>query len=292
MENYTAAVIMGVVVGIISRILMLRTDYRSYPTYPHGQVIHLALGVIAAGLGSVAVPAFMEEDFTAVTFLGLAASQFRDVRNMERNTLQQLDQMELVPRGTAYIEGIAMVFEGRNYLVMLTSILTTAGTILLGWKWGILIGLATLLIDKIFMSGKNVGDIAEVKEGTIRMEGQHLYVDDIYIMNVGLEDTRKKIQKQAMGMILTPKNANGVVTLGNLGQRQAVLHDVATVLGVFRDAGEPSLVPLIKRSLDDGRLGIFLLPQLRDAEKIKATIQRVPVLESIYRKPLEAKVNK
>ncbi|WP_134698949.1 YIEGIA family protein [Ammoniphilus sp. YIM 78166] len=292
MENYTAAVIMGVVVGIISRILMLRTDYRSYPTYPHGQVIHLALGVIAAGLGSVAVPAFMEEDFTAVTFLGLAASQFRDVRNMERNTLQQLDQMELVPRGTAYIEGIAMVFEGRNYLVMLTSILTTAGTILWGWKWGIVIGLATLLIDKIFMSGKNVGDIAEVKEGTIRMEGQHLYVDDIYIMNVGLEDTRKKIQKQAMGMILTPKNANGVVTLGNLGQRQAVLHDVATVLGVFRDAGEPSLVPLIKRSLDDGRLGVFLLPQLRDAEKIKATIKRVPVLESIYRKPLEAKVNK
>lgn len=221
MEQYTAAVILGVVVGIVSRMLMLRTDYRSYPTYPHGHVIHIALGVIAAGLGSVAVPAFMEQDFTAVTFLGLAASQFRDVRNMERNTLQQLDHMELVPRGTAYIEGIAMVFEGRNYLVMLTSIVTTAGTILFGWKWGIVVGLGTLFIDKLFMSGKNISDIAEVKQGTVKMDGENLFVDDIYIMNVGLEDTREKIRRHAIGMILTPKNANGVVTLGNLGQRQA-----------------------------------------------------------------------
>ncbi|RXT14043.1 YIEGIA family protein [Ammoniphilus sp. CFH 90114] len=283
---------MGVVVGVISRLLMLRTDYRSYPTYPHGHVIHIALGVIAAGLGSVAVPAFIEEDFTAVTFLGLAASQFRDVRNMERNTLQQLDNMELVPRGTAYIEGIAMVFEGRNYLVMLSSIVTTASTVFFGWQWGVIIGLVSLFVDKTFMSGKNVADIAKVKQGTVRMEGQHLYVDDIYIMNVGLEDTREKIKKNGVGMILTPKNENGMVTLGNLGQRQAILHDVATVLGVFRDAGEPSLVPLIKRSLEDGRLGIFLLPQMKNVEKIKGTIERVPVLESVYRKPLEAKVNK
>ncbi|MEW9669727.1 YIEGIA family protein [Ammoniphilus sp. 3BR4] len=291
MEEYTAAVVMGIIVGIFSRLLMLRTDYRSYPTYPHGHVIHIALGVIAAGLGSVAVPAFIEEDFTAVTFLGLAASQFRDVRNMERNTLQQLDQMELVPRGTAYIEGIAMVFEGRNYLVMLSSIITTAVSVFFGWKWGIVIGLATLLIDKIFMSGKNITDIAEVTQGNVRMEGQNLYVDDIYIMNIGLEDTREKIKQHGIGMILTPKNANGVVTLGNFGQRQAILHDVSTVLGVYRDSGEPSLVPLIKRSLDDGRLGIFLLPQIKDPGKIKGTILRVPVLESVYRKPLEAKVN-
>lgn len=291
MEKYTTAVILGVLVGIFSRILMLRTDYRAYPTYPHGQVIHMALGVIAAGLGSVAVPAFMENDYTAVTFLGLAASQFRDVRNMERNTLQQLDQMELVPRGQAYIEGIAMVFEGRNYLVMLSSIITTATTIFWGWQWGVALGLAALFLDKVLMSGKNISDIATVQEGKVRMEDQNLYVDDIYIMNIGLEDTREKIKQRGIGMIVTPKNENGIVTLGNFGQRQAILHDVSTVLGVYRDSGEPSLVPLIKRDLSDGRLGIFLLPQIQDVEKVKGTILRVPVLESVYRKPLEAKVN-
>lgn len=292
MEKYTTAVIMGILVGIFSRVLMLRTDYRAYPTYPHGQVIHMALGVIASGLGSVAVPAFMEHDYTAVTFLGLAASQFRDVRNMERNTLQQLDQTEIVPRGQAYIEGIAMVFEGRNYLVMLSAILTTATTIFWGWKWGAVIGLASLFLDRVLMSGKNISDIATVQEGKVRMEDENLYVDDIYIMNIGLEDTREKIKKHGVGMVVTPKNENGIVTLANFGQRQAILHDVSTVLGVYRDSGEPSLVPLIKRDMDNGKLGIFLLPQIQDAEKVKGTILRVPVLESVYRKPLEAKVNK
>jgi hypothetical protein len=288
MEQYLLAVSLGIAFGMVSRLMMLRTDYRSYPTYPHGQVIHIALGLIASGLGAVAVPAFIEKDFTAVTFLGLAASQFRDVRNMERNTLQQLDNMELVPRGTAYIEGIAMVFEGRNYLVMLSSILTTASTIIFHWWIGILVGVFSLLIDRIFMSGQNIGHIASVQQAEVRMEGENLFVDDIYIMNIGLKDSREKIRKKGIGFVLTPTNENSMVTLANLGQRQAILHDTSVMMGVYRDSGEPSLVPLIKRSLDDGRLGIFLLPQLRDAEKIKSAILRVPVLESVYRKPLKA----
>ncbi len=70
---------------------MLRTDYRQYPTYLHGKIIHIALGFIASGLGAIAIPALMEENFTAITFLTVAASQFRDVRNMERTTLTELD---------------------------------------------------------------------------------------------------------------------------------------------------------------------------------------------------------
>ena len=33
---------------ILARWIMLRSDYRHYPTYPHRQLIHLALGFIAA----------------------------------------------------------------------------------------------------------------------------------------------------------------------------------------------------------------------------------------------------
>ena len=114
-------IMLGVSFGVIARLMMLRTDYRQYPTYPHGRIIHISLGVIAAALGAVAVPAMYKKDFTAITFLTLAAQQFRDVRKMERDTLSQIDSMELVSRGTTYIEGIAMVFEGRNYLVILTA---------------------------------------------------------------------------------------------------------------------------------------------------------------------------
>ena len=111
MNEYTLPIIFGVLIGLATRLYMLVTDYRQYPTYLHGKIIHLSLAFIASGLGTIAVPAIMEEEFAAITFLALAASQFRDVRNMERNTLTELDAFELVPRGSTYIEGIAIAFE-------------------------------------------------------------------------------------------------------------------------------------------------------------------------------------
>ena len=87
MNEYTLPVIFGVAIGTLARVYMFRTDYRQYPTYLHGKIIHIALGFIAAGLGTVASHLLMEENFTAITFLTVAASQFREVRNMERNTL-------------------------------------------------------------------------------------------------------------------------------------------------------------------------------------------------------------
>ncbi|MCF6093525.1 YIEGIA family protein [Microaerobacter geothermalis] len=289
-STYTTAVILGVLFGFFSRLIMLKTDYRQYPTYPHGRVIHISLGLIAAGLGSVAVPALLKQDYTAITFLGLAAQQFRDVRNMERNTLTELDKMELVPRGATYIEGIAMVFEGRNYLVIFTSFVTALASVLFTWKVGILVGTLALLIDKLFMGGKKLGDIVDIKHEEVRIDGPNIYVGDIYIMNIGLVDSREKIKEHALGFIITPKNKNSVATIANLGQRQAILHDVSTILGVYRDTGEPSLVPLAKRDLSTGRLGVFLLPQERDIQKAIEIIGKIPVLESAVRLPGETSV--
>lgn len=84
MDNYLIVIVCGIVAGFLARWITLRSDYRHYPTYPHGQLVHLAVGFIAASLGAVAVPAIMKPDFVAVTFLVLAAQQFRDIRNMER----------------------------------------------------------------------------------------------------------------------------------------------------------------------------------------------------------------
>ncbi len=113
-ERIYVSDLFGVTIGVLTRLYLLKTDYRQYPTYLHGKIIHIALGFIAAGLGTIAVPAIMEKEFAAITFLALAASQFRDVRNMERNTLNELDQYELVPRGKTYIEGIAIVLKGET----------------------------------------------------------------------------------------------------------------------------------------------------------------------------------
>jgi len=264
---------------------MLRTDYRQYPTHKHGKVIHLSLGFIAAGLGAVAVPALMEENYTAITFLGVAAQQFRDVRNMERETLSKVDGLELVPRGVTYIEGIAMVFEGRNYLVIFTAFITSLVTILTNWKWGVAVSIIHYLINWKLMSGKTIQHIGEVNIGQVRLDGPHLYVDNIYIMNIGLKTNHEQILKHGMGIVIKPRNKNSVVTLANLGQRQAILHNLSTIMGVYRDSGEPALVPLSKRDLSDGRIGVFFLPQEKDEKKAVHVVNLVPILENSVRIP-------
>lgn len=291
-NEYVFPLMLGFVFGILCRINLLRTDYRQYPTYPHGKIIHVSLGVIASALGALAIPALLKENYTAVTFLTVAAQQFRDVRNMERTTLGEIDKQELVPRGGPYIEGIAMVFEGRNYLVMFTSLVTTTAMIFFHWWGGIIAGLLTLAISAKLKSGKTLKGIVDVIPAPVRVEGKDLYVGDIYIMNVGLQESQKVIREQGMGYILVPKDANSKVTIAHPGQRQAILHDVATQLGVFTDTGEPSLTPLVKRDLHTGRLGVFLLPQVKDPDRAQSVISAVPILESVFRMPQKTQTAK
>ena len=47
MNEYTYPILFGIIIGLLTRIYMLRTDYRQYPTYLHGKIIHIALGFIA-----------------------------------------------------------------------------------------------------------------------------------------------------------------------------------------------------------------------------------------------------
>ncbi|PRX73780.1 hypothetical protein B0G52_103380 [Cohnella sp. SGD-V74] len=282
------AVAMGTAFGMLARIAMLRSDYRQYPAYPHGKIIHLALGLIAGALGAVAVPALFNKDYTAITFLSLAAQQFREVRNMERNTLSAIDDLELVPRGAAYIEGIAVVFEGRNYLAIVTALLTSLFAQWIVWWAGLTAGVLSLVISHLFMRGKRISHIARVEIAPIKLDGPNLYVGDIYMMNVGLDENRDIIREQGMGFILTPRSDDARVTIANLGQRQAILHDVSTRLGVYRDDGDPGLLPIAKLGLRTGQLGLLVLPREKDADKAYEAVSGVPLLEAAVRKPTKA----
>jgi len=120
-DQYLMPIVVGTLVGLVARIILLRTDFRQCPTYPTGRIIHISAGFI----GAVAVPSVLESDWTAVTFLGLAATQFREIRKMERESLEKVDEKELVKRGESFIEGMAQAFEGRNYIVMFIALLAT-----------------------------------------------------------------------------------------------------------------------------------------------------------------------
>jgi uncharacterized protein len=281
-------VLLGTLFGLGARLIMLRSDYRQYPAYPHGRIVHIALGLIAAALGSVAVPSLYQKNYTAITFLSLAAQQFREVRSMERTTLNAIDNLELVPRGAAYIEGIAVVFEGRNYLAIFAALLTTMSSIIFVWWVGLLAGLVSLFVVHRFMRGKTVRHIAKVETAPVRIDGPDLYVGNVYLMNVGLKENREIIEKQGIGIVITPKNGDARVTIANLGQRQAILHDVSTRLGVYRDEGEPMLIPIGKLALSTGQLAILVLPREHDPVQAVRAVESVPLLEAAVRMPTEA----
>lgn len=141
------------------------------------------------------------------------------------------------------------------------------------------------------MAGGQLKDIVDIEFVEPRFEGSILYVDNITIMNIGLPERQKEVLRYGMGFILTPKNFNARTTIANLGQRQAILHDVSNALGVYRDSGTPALVPLAKRDLNDGRVGVFILPQEKNVEKALKIIGLVPTLENAIRMPTERNNN-
>ena len=288
-----SAMTAGTAVGTIIRGIMLRSDYRIYPTYPHGVITHISLGFIASFLGAVAIPALIEEEYTAVTFLALAAQQFREIRDMERKTLSSLEDSEMVPRGEEYIEAIARIFEARNYLAILIALFTSGLVYFTGNIFFSVLGLVFIIpASKIFMKGRKVGDIARVKEGKIRFINSDLYINDIFLMNIGHPAHRQVIEEEGLGIIIKPKNDNARATLTNQGQRLAILHDAASMLGIYKDVDTPQFTPLIRRELKSGHLGMVIVPVERDIENLIDAVRYVPVLESAVRKPLSSRPGK
>jgi len=274
------AISTGLLVGVLARVAMLRSDYRQYPTYPHSYTSHLFLGIIAALVGAVAVPALQEREWTAVTFLVLVAQQFREIRGMERDSLKALEDTELVARGADYIENIARVFEARYYVVIFSALATSLGVTYWSLWMGLLLGGVAFLFGGLLMRSETLGEFLEVEVAPVRFHGSDLYVGDVFIMNVGLIESRKIIEQKALGAILTPKNDRARDTIASPGQRQAILHDLAGVLGLDKDLDTPEFTPLARRGVPGDRVGVYMVPSDRDPEAFIEVIRRVPVLES------------
>lgn len=292
MESYIEIILLGIIAGFVTRIIILKTDYRFYPGYPHGYVTHLSLGFIAASIGAVAVPALMNKDFAAVTFLSMAAQQFRDIRNIERETLNKLEVNELVGRGQDYIEGIASVFESRNYLVMLASLLVSTITYLTGYVGGIISTLIAFLLANRLMKGETIQDIATVQEAQLSFDGAFLKADEIIIMNIGLNKSRGKILREGLAVRIIPKNDNARLTLHDVGQRQAIIHTAAVLLGTKKEIGEIEWTPLVRKNIDTGEICLFILPNEPDIECLIEAVKKAPVLESAKRKPLSTSIGR
>ncbi|MGQ9558595.1 MAG: YIEGIA family protein [Desulfurispora sp.] len=286
MPEFLKIILVGTLAGTVSRLLLLRLDYRQYPGYPHGVVAHVSLGVIASALGAVLIPALLKQDYTAVTFLALAAQQFREIRQMERTTLENLEINEMVKRGNDYIEGIARTFEARNYLVMATAVVVSACTYWGDLPGGLLAAAGCIVVSRIYMTGKSIGQICHVIPATVHFNGALLKVDQIDIMNVGLPEMREKILKEALAVRIVPRSATAAAIINDLGQRMAIAHTAAVILGTKKEIDMPELTPLARKDIDSGEVGLFILPVHKDMDALLLAVRRTPVLESSRSKPL------
>jgi|SRR5690554_1587113 len=271
---------------------MLRIDYRQFPSYPHSYAIHLTIGIIASTLGALIVPVLLEKEYIAVTFLTLAAQQFREVRSIERDSLNSIEKTEIVPRGEAYIEGMAKLFEARNYLSLITSLITSLLFFYLGLFIAIIGGVVAAALLHIFMKSPTISDIAKIKIAPLNIDNKNIGIDNLVIMNIGENEALEKWQKEGIGIKIIPKDENARATLFNSGQRQVILHDLSILMGVKLDEGLQHFTPLARIDIDYGTLNIIFLPQEPDKEFIKEAVGKIPVLESSQRKPLKSSSGK
>ena len=280
--TYAWAIGLGILVGTIARAITLVVDYRQTPTYPDGQFIHLFAGFIAAALGAVAIPALLEKDYAAFTFLALAVQHFRDIRKMEQESLDNLESSGFARRGNAYIDGISKTYEARNYISMISSMITSSVVLLtdtFSRTYSIIasvtLGLLSVFLLKRLTKGKSIGDICEVKQGKIHIEGGSiLFVDEVYVTGAaGSPVATDLLLNQGLAVVLTPKKEQFRATLENAGQRQAILFEAASALGV-------KTYHYIKRSIEHDKMVIAMVPVDRDMGRMIAAIKSTPVLEN------------
>ncbi|HEY8498379.1 MAG TPA: YIEGIA domain-containing protein [Limnochordales bacterium] len=289
MDGTVWAVVMGSLAGTALRVYTLRVDYRQYPSYPQGYAIHLSMGLVASFLGALAFPALMAREFAAASFLALAATQFREVRKIEREALTGLEETELVRRGAAYIEGIARVFEARNYLAMLVALVATSLLVLLrpppaaGAALSAGVAAAGALTIGRSARGATVGQIARVRPARIEFDGPLLTVEGAVLVNVGRAQAREVYLRQAVAVLIEPRDRAAAATLASPGQRQAILHDVVARVGVRMDVDEPEFAPISRRHVEKDAVVVVIIPQVGGYDEVADAIRRVPVLESSVR---------
>ncbi|SHI09586.1 hypothetical protein SAMN02745823_02362 [Sporobacter termitidis DSM 10068] len=274
-------IVTGIVMGTAARLYTLKIDMRQIPSYPSAYFNNIILGFIAAALGAIAVPAFLARDFVAVTFLTIAVQQFRDIRSSEQESLEQLEETEYIRRGAAYIDGISKTFESRNYLSMLTALISVllmkavplsniCLTILLGAAGGMVV----LYFSYRFTKGRHVGQICAVSLGSIEVRGSELFVDGMFVTNyLGTDRSRELFRTEGLAVVLTPRDPVSRVTLENAGQRQAVLFEAVRALGVKR-------YKFMKRNFDSGKVLIAFVPILNDPKRLVAAVKNTPILEN------------
>ncbi len=303
MNKMDSIFFIGILIGIISRLLMLNLDNKQYPTRPNVLISQIVLAFVSSSLGALLVPALIERSYTSITFLSLAAEQFRQVRQNRRSTLQNLEDTQLVQRGSAFIEEIARTYEVRNYMCIITSFLTVGIYYIIVSEFKLdetpsliissICGIILAFIIKKVLTRQTIGDIADIVPVEIKFVDDFIMqVGDLKgITNMGSKSDRERYLSKGLGIEIIPKDKN-YINAGILldpGQRQAIIYNIYSRIGLYRENNEPAFSPLPRRNPDKESLVIAYIPMEKDINKLIEAVKSCPILSSSTGKNLSLK---
>ena len=288
-DLFRRSFIVALFIGVLCRGLVLRVTDKQYPSRPQDYLEQIIISGLSASLGAIAFPALIDKEFSALTFFAVAIQQFQGLSKEEKITIENIDNQEVVPKGAAYIEEIASTYESRSYISLFSALvasviyiyfaraykLTFLPCTILAAIGGAIVG----LVFRKYLRRDSIGDISDVVEAKISFEGPILKVNDVFINNIGLEDTRSKYLKDGIAIEIIPKDLKAYGIISDLGQRQAMLHNLFIHFGINKDIDEKDLLATSKINLEKNTVVIPYLPLVKDMDELIKVIKSTPILE-------------
>lgn len=290
----------AMIIGILCRFFVLTVKDKQYPSRPQDYLQQIIVAGLAASLGAIAMPALIDKEFSALTFLAVGIQQFQGLANQEKITLENIDYEDMVQKGEPYIDNISSSYEVRSYISLFSSLVASIVYIYIARKYdanmlvciisaaigGGIVG----LIFKIIIRRKSIKDIADIYLAKISFDGPILKVNDIYMDNIGLKDTQKRYLEKAIAIELVPKDLTAFGTLCDIGQQQAIMHNIYIHLGVDNDVDEKDIYPIARMDFEKKSLLIIMMPLYKNEIIFMEMAGSAPILDtaktklSAYRK--------
>ncbi|MFI3211195.1 MAG: YIEGIA domain-containing protein, partial [Peptostreptococcaceae bacterium] len=180
-------------------------------------------------------------------------------------------------------------YESRSYISLVTSLVASIcfirsykvhnlgyfGATIVAIIGGVIVG----LIFKRILRRDSIGDYAKVEVADITFDDEILKVNNVYIDNIGLKDSRKKYLENGIGLLITPNNFKSFGVVADEFQRQAILHNIFINFGINKDVDEKDLLAISRVDLKNKQIVIPYLPLRKDVDEILRAVNSTPVIE-------------
>lgn len=253
------AFITAMVIGTLCRFFVLRVKDKQYPSRPQDYIEQIIVAALAASLGAIALPALIDKEFSALTFLAVGIQQFQGLAQQEQITLENIDNDSLLEKGQPYIDEIASSYEVRSYISLFSSLIASIVYIYIARKYdastltcilfSALGGVIVALIFRRMLRRRSINDIADIYLAKINFDGPLLKVNDVTMTNIGLKDSRKKYLENGLAIEIVPKDMASFGTVNDIGQQKAIMHNIYIHLGMDKDVDDRDLLALSKTDL-------------------------------------------